>query len=145
MVFLTIEKWPSDQSQVEDEIFDHWKQYFFFLCVVGACQSEWEWMSAWFTGSWQLQNHDFEFENKMPVGLHENWWKSFWFCFTQTDHNLCLNLCFEQPLTFAIQESKVESPPKWYPRLKFLDTDSDKKALQCTFAIWFVLMWMSKN
>ena len=31
----------------------------------------------------------------------------------QTDHNLCLNLCFDQPLTFAIQETNVESPPKW--------------------------------
>ena len=31
-------------------------------------------------------------------------------------------------------ESKVESPPKWYKKLKFLDSDSDKKALQSTFS-----------
>ena len=50
----------------------------------------------------------------------------------QTDHNLCLNLCFDQSLTFAIQGTKVESPPKCYKRLKFLDSYSDKKALQST-------------
>ena len=27
----------------------------------------------------------------------------------QTDHNLCLNLCFDQSLTFAIQGTYVES------------------------------------
>ena len=26
----------------------------------------------------------------------------------------------------------MESPPKWYKRLKFLDSDSDKKALWST-------------
>ena len=26
-----------------------------------------------------------------------------------------------------------------------MDSDSDKKALQSTFVIWFVLVWMSKN
>ena len=63
----------------------------------------------------------------------------------QTDHNLCQNLCLDQFLTFTIWETKVESPPKWYKRLKFLDSDSDKKAWQSTFAISLVLMWMSKN
>ena len=38
MVFLTIEKWPSDQSQVEDEIFDHWKQYFFSFVLWGLAK-----------------------------------------------------------------------------------------------------------
>ena len=28
--------------------------------------------------------------------------------------------------------TKIESPPKWYKRLKFLDSDSDKKALWST-------------
>ena len=35
----------------------------------------------------------------------------------------------DQFLTFKIWGTKVESPPKWYKRLKFLDSDSDKKAL----------------
>ena len=46
----------------------------------------------------------------------------------QTDHTLGLNLCFDQSQTFAIPGTKEESP-KWYKRLKFLDSDSDKKAL----------------
>ena len=54
----------------------------------------------------------------------------------QTDHNLCQNLCLDQFLTFTIWGTKVESPPKWYKRLKFLDSDSDKKAWQSTFAIF---------
>ena len=28
----------------------------------------------------------------------------------------------------------IESPPKWYKKLKFLDSDSDKKALRSTFS-----------
>ena len=71
------------------------------------------------------------------AGFYENLWKSLWFHFMQTDHNLCQNLC--------LWETKVKSPPKWYKRLKFLDSDSDKKAWQSTFAISLVLMWMSKN
>ena len=78
------------------------------------------------------------------AGLHENWWKSLWFHLMQTDHTLGLNLCFDQSLTFAIPGTKEESP-KWYKRLKFLDSDSDKKALWSTIAIWFVLMWVNKN
>ena len=35
-------------------------------------------------------------------------------------------------LTFKIWGTKVESPPKWYKRLKFLDSDSNKKALLST-------------
>ena len=56
----------------------------------------------------------------------------------ETDHNLCLNLlffCFDQSLTFAVQENKVESPLKWYKRLKCPDSDPHKKALQSTFVI----------
>ena len=36
MVFLTSEKWASDQSQVLNEIFDLWKKYYqsFFAFVV---------------------------------------------------------------------------------------------------------------
>ena len=79
------------------------------------------------------------------AGLHENWWKSLWFCPMQTDHNLCQNLCYDESLTFAIWGKKVESTPKWYLRLKFLDSDSDKEAIWSTFAIWLVLMWMNKN
>ena len=79
------------------------------------------------------------------AGFHENWWKSLWFHLMQIDHNLCQNLCFDQFLTFTLCGTKVESPSKWYKRLKFLDSDSDKKTLQSTFAISFVLMWMSKN
>ena len=66
--------------------------------------------------------------------------KSFWFNLMETDHNLCLNLlffCFDQSLTFAVQENKVESPLKWYKRLICPDSDSHKKALQSTFVIWF--------
>ena len=79
------------------------------------------------------------------AGIYENLWKSLWFHFMQTDHNLCQNLCLDQFLTFTIWGTKVESPPKWYKRLKFLDSDSDKKAWQSTFAISLGLMWMSKN
>ena len=66
------------------------------------------------------------------AGFYENLWKSLWFHFMQTDHNLCQNLCLDQFLTFTIWGTKVESPPKWYKRLKFLDSDSDKKALWST-------------
>ena len=62
-------------------------------------------------------------------------------------HNLCLNLlffCFDQSLTFAIQETKVESPLKWYKRPTCPNSDSHKKALQSTFVIWFMFMWMSE-
>ena len=38
----------------------------------------------------------------------------------------------DQFLTFKIWGTKVESPPKWYKRLKFLDSDSNKKALWST-------------
>ena len=80
-------------------------------------------MSAMFVGYIQLKNCDFKVKNKQSVigvdnsnsfmklmsekaGLHENWWKSFWFHLMQTDHNLCLNPCFNQSLTFAIWELK---------------------------------------
>ena len=54
----------------------------------------------------------------------------------QTNHNLCLNLCFDQLLTFAIRGTKVESLPKAGTKdLNFIDSDSDKKALQSTFLI----------
>ena len=79
------------------------------------------------------------------AGLHENWWKSLLFCLKQTGHNLCLNLWFDQSLAFAIWGTKEESPPEWYERLKFLNSDSDKKALWSSFAISFVLMWMRKK
>ena len=46
------------------------------------------------------------------AGFYENLWKSLWFHFTQTDHNLCQNLCLDQFLTFTIWGTKVESPPK---------------------------------
>ena len=128
----------------------------------GGLPSEWKWISAKFAGCRQLWYHDFKFKNKKAVigankldssmkiisekaGLHENWWKSFWFLLMQTDHNLCLNLCFDQFLTFEIQGTNVESSSKWYKRLKFLDSYSDKKALQSAFSIWFMLMWVSKN
>ena len=62
----------------------------------------------------------------------------------ETGHNLCLNLCFDQFLTIAIQETKVESLPKGTKGFNFIDSHSDKKALQSTFVIWFVLVWMSK-
>ena len=75
------------------------------------------------------------------AGFYENLWKSLWFHFMQTDHNLCQNLCLDQFLTFTIWGTKVESPPKWYKRLKFLDSDSDKKAWQSTFAISLVCEW----
>ena len=104
-------------------------------------------MLARFSGHWQL-NCDFKVENKKSAGLHENLCKSFLFHFMETDHNLCLNLlflCFDQSLTFAILETKVESPLKWYKRLICPDSDSHKKALQSTFVIWFMLMWMSEN
>ena len=78
------------------------------------------------------------------AGFYENLWKSLWFHLIQTDHNLCQNLCFGQFLTLTTRGTKVESP-KWYKRLKFLDSDSDKKALLSTFAISSVLIWMSKN
>ena len=77
------------------------------------------------------------------AGFHENWWKSLWFHLIQTDHNLCLNLCFDQFLTFTIWGTKEYSPSKRYKRLKFLGSDSDKKASQSTIS--FVLMSMSKN
>ena len=80
-----------------------------------------------------------QFQCHLPCG-YENLWKSLWFHLMQTDHNLCQNLCFDQFLTFTIWGTKVESPPKWYKRLKFLDSDSDKKALWSTFAISSVLM-----
>ena len=57
----------------------------------------------------------------------------------QTDHNLCLNLCFDQFLKLVIWGTEVESPPKWWKRLKIQEFDSDKKALQSTSAIWFML------
>ena len=79
------------------------------------------------------------------AGLHENWWKSLWFHLMQTDRTLGLNLGFDQSLTFAILGTKVESSPKWYKRLKFLDSDSDKKAFLSTIVIWFVLMWVNEN
>ena len=79
------------------------------------------------------------------AGLCENWWKPLWFHLMQTDHNLSVNLCFDQPMTFEIWGTKVESPHKWCKRLKFLDSDFAKKALQSTFAIWFMPMWMNKN
>ena len=69
-------------------------------------------MLARFSGYWQL-NCDFKVENKKSAGLHENLWKSLWFHLVETYLNLCLNLlffCFDQSLTFAIQETKVESP-----------------------------------
>ena len=53
----------------------------------------------------------------------------------QTGHNLCLNLCFDQSITIAIQETKVESLPKGTKDFNFIDSDSDKKALQSTFVI----------
>ena len=103
-------------------------------------------MLARFSGHWQL-NCDFKVENKKSAGLHENLWKSLWFHLLETYLNLCLNLlffCFDQSLTFAIQETKVESPLKWYKRLECPDSDSHKRALQSTFVIWFMLMWMSE-
>ena len=103
-------------------------------------------MLARFSGYWQL-NCDFKVENKKSAGLHENLWKSLWFHLLETYLNLCLNLlffCFDQSLTFVIQETKVESPLKWYKILICPDSDSHKKALQSTFVIWFMLMWMSK-
>ena len=66
------------------------------------------------------------------AGFHENWWKSLWFHLMQTDHNLCKKSLLDQFLTFKIWGTKAESPPKWYKRLKFLDSDPDKKALQST-------------
>ena len=128
----------------------------------GGLPSEWNWISAKFAGCRQLWYYDFKFKNKKSAigankldssmkiisekaGLHENWWKSFWFLLMQTDHNLCLNLCFDQSLAFEIQGTNVESSPKWYKRPKFLDSYSDKKALQSAFSIWFMLMWVSKN
>ena len=36
MVFLTSEKWASDQSQVIDEIFDQWKHKYGFFCLCGV-------------------------------------------------------------------------------------------------------------
>ena len=53
----------------------------------------------------------------------------------QTDRTLGLNLGFDQSLTFAILGTKVESSPKWYKRLKFIDSDSDKKAFLSTIVI----------
>ena len=38
----------------------------------------------------------------------------------------------DQFLTFKIWGTRVESPPKWYKRLKFLDSEPDKKALRST-------------
>ena len=103
-------------------------------------------MLARFSGYWQL-NCDFKVENKKSAGLHENLWKSLWFHLVETYLNLFLNLlffCFDHSLTFAIQETKVESPLKWYKRLICPDSDSHKKALRSTFVIWFMLMCMSE-
>ena len=55
MVILASEKWASDQSQVLNEIYisDN-NSMGFCICDVGACQSEWKWMSAVFAGCIQL-------------------------------------------------------------------------------------------
>ena len=105
---------------------NHSMGFFFILnvCGVGACQSEWKWMWVIFAGCIQLKNHDFKVKNKKSAfgvnklsssikimsqkpGLHENWWKSLQFHLMKTDHDLCLNLCLDQSLIFAIRGTKV--------------------------------------
>ena len=41
MVFLTSEKWASDQSQVIDEIFDQWKHKYGFFAFVEWVLPKW--------------------------------------------------------------------------------------------------------
>ena len=78
------------------------------------------------------------------AGFYENLWKSLWFHFMQTDHNLCQNLCLDQFLTFTIWGTKVESPPKWYKRLKchFISAYvNEQKFMLNLFELFYNIAW----
>ena len=77
--------------------------------------------------------------------LHENWWNHSDFTSCKVTIIFVEIYALINPWHLQFWELKCNLLQNGTKDLKFLDSDSDKKALQSTFAIWLVLMWMNKN